>query len=212
MNALEQSLEARVPQTFSPGDDPGEVAVRIANAAYLQKGYPFEPAYLKAVGSNYGPVLNEVDFGPDPDAIAHQINAFVAQATNDRITKLIDDGVIDPATVLALVNALYLKASWLHTFDKTSTSDSNFTRLDGAVVKASMMHGTSDSSASGDGWIGASKSYVGGLSAQFILPDEGRFDEIAADLGRVFSDYDRTRRGRRARSAPVRASIRRRAH
>jgi serpin B len=190
MNALEQTLEARVPQTFSPGDDPGEVVVRIANAAYLQKGYPFEPAYLEAVGANYGPVLNEVDFAPDPDAIAHQINAFVAAATNDKITKLIDDGVIQPATVLALVNALYLKASWLQTFDKTSTVDENFTRLDGAVLKVPMMHGTSDSSASGDGWIGATKSYVGGLSAQFILPDEGRFEEIAGDLGRVLSDYD----------------------
>ncbi len=190
MNALEQALESRVPQVFSPGDDPGEVVVRIANAAYLQKGYPFEPAYLETVGANYGPVLNEVDFEPDPDAIAHQINAFVAAATNDKITKLIDDGVIRPETVLALVNALYLKASWLQSFEKTLTADEAFTRLDGTDVKVPMMHGRSDSSASGDGWIGATKSYVGGLSAQFILPDEGRFDEVAADLGRVFSDYD----------------------
>ncbi|HEX2783229.1 MAG TPA: serpin family protein [Ilumatobacteraceae bacterium] len=193
MNALEQALEARVPQVFSPGDDPGEVVVRIANAAYLQKGYPFEPAYLETVGSNYGPVLNEVDFEPDPDAIAHQINAFVAEATNDKITKLIDDGVIRRETVLALVNALYLKASWLQTFDKTTTADETFTRLDGTEVKVSMMHGSSDSSASGDGWIGATKSYVGGLTAQFILPSEGRFDEIAGDLGRVFSEYDANR-------------------
>jgi serine protease inhibitor len=62
MNALEKNLESRVPQAFASGDNPGEVTVRIANAAYLQKGYPFEPAYLQTVGSNYGPVLNEVDF------------------------------------------------------------------------------------------------------------------------------------------------------
>ena len=190
MNALAQALEARVPQVFSPGDNPGEVVVRIANAAYLQKGYPFEPAYLQTVGSNYGPVLNEVDFQPDPDAIAHEINAFVAQATNDKITKLIDDGVIRPETVLALVNALYLKASWLQTFQKELTVDQTFTGLDGVGQKVPMMHGRGDSSASGDGWIGATKSYVGGLTAQFILPDEGRFDEVAADLGQVFSDYD----------------------
>ena len=129
MNALEQDLESRLPTVFSPGDDPGEITMRIANAAYLQKGYPFEPAYLETVGSNYGPVLNEVDFIVDPDAVAHQINAFVAGATNDRIPHLIADGAIDPLTVLALVNALYMKASWITTFDAAATKDQSFTEF-----------------------------------------------------------------------------------
>mgnify|MGYP006049151255 FL=1 len=68
--------------------------IRLANAAYLQQGYPFQPAYLETIGANYGPALNEVDFGPDPDAVAHAINAFVADATNDRIPHLVADGVI----------------------------------------------------------------------------------------------------------------------
>jgi serpin B len=190
MNALQQNLEARLPTTFSADDDPGEVTVRVANAAYLQKGYPFEAAYLETVGANYGPVLNEVDFGADPDAVAHQINAFVADATNDRIPHLIADGAIDPLTVLALVNALYMKASWLTTFDDTATKDQAFTGLDGTSKTVQMMHGGSDSSSAGDGWVGAKKTYTGGLTAQFILPDEGRFDEIAADLIQVFADYD----------------------
>ena len=189
MNALQRDLEARAPTAFSPGDDPGEVLMRIANAAYLQHGYPFEPAYLQTVGSNYGPVLNEVDFSADPDAVAHAINAFVAEATNDRIPNLVADGAIRLETVLALVNALYLKASWLGTFDESATKDQPFTGLDGATPTVPMMHGGSDSSASGDGWIGATKTYTGGLTAQFILPDEGRFDEIATDLGRVFAEY-----------------------
>jgi serpin B len=189
MNALEQNLESRVPMASNPGEDPGEITMRIADAAYLQKGYPFEPAYLEAVGLNYGPVLNEVDFSTDPDAVAHQINAFVADATNGRIPQLVDDGVIDPLTVLALVNALYLKASWLGPFDAASTRDQTFTGLDGSQHTVPMMNGGSDSSAAGNGWIGATKSYVGGLSAQFILPDEGNFDEIANDLDRVWTEY-----------------------
>jgi serpin B len=52
-----------------------------------------------------------------------------------------------------------------------------------------MMNGGSDSSAAGDGWIGATKSYVGGLSAQFILPDKGNFDEVANNLERVWTEY-----------------------
>jgi serpin B len=191
MNALQESLQTRRPTTVSDGD-PGEVLMRIANAAYLQRGYPFEPAYLHAIGSNYGPVLNEVDFAADPDAVAHAINAFVAEATNDRIPHLVADGVTRPETVLALVNALYLKASWLGTFDESATSDQSFTGLDSVEQTVPMMHGSSDSSARGDGWVGATKTYTGGLTAQFILPDEGRFDEIATDLDRVFTEYTAT--------------------
>lgn len=193
MNALERDLEARVPEEFNEEDDPGEVTVRIANGAYLQQGYPFEDDYLEAVGSNYGPVLREVDFAPDPDAVAHEINDFVADATNDQIVDLLADGAIRPDTVLALVNALYMKASWLETFDGAATTESPFTLLDGSEVEVPLMVDRSDASASGDGWVGATKSYVGNLSAQFILPDEGRFDEIAARLPEVLAEFDENR-------------------
>lgn len=200
MNALEQDLEARTPDpvTNDLGDqkqDPGEVAIRLANAAYLQQGYPFQPAYLETIGANYGPALNEVDFQPDPDAVAHAINAFVADATNDHIPQLVADGVITPDTVLALVNALYLKASWLDPFEATATADGSFTRADGTTVTTPMMHGASGASSQGEGWRGAEKVYVGGLAVQLILPDEGRFDDVAANLAPVFADFDANRTG-----------------
>lgn len=170
--------------------------MRIANAGYLQHDYPFQPAYLDAIGADYGPVLNTVDFSVDPDAVAHDINAFVADATDDQIRDLIADGVIPPVTVLALVNALAMKASWLETFDPAATTDATFTRLDDTTLTVPMMNGTSSSSARGNGWIGATKTYVGGLTAQFILPDAGRFDDVAANLPAVFDEYDANRTGR----------------
>jgi serpin B len=189
MNALEQDLETRTPGTFGEDSDPGQVTVNVANAAFLQRGYPFEQGYLDAVGTNYGPGLREVDFAPDPDLVAHQINDFVADATNDQIVDLIADGTIRPETVLALVNALYLKASWLAPFNEAATADRPFTLLDGTTVDVALMNGFGTSSAAGNGWVGATKSYVGGLSAQFILPDEGRFDEVAGNLSAVLADY-----------------------
>lgn len=193
MNALEQDLEARQidPATDGGGgDDPAEVTIRLANAAYVQRGYPFEPAYLETIGANYGPVLDEVDYQADPDAVAHAINAFVADATNDHITELLADGQLTRDTVLTLVNALYLKASWQDAFNDGATADRPFTRADGTEVAVPMMQGTSSVSADGDGWRAAGKDYVGGLAVQFILPDEGRFDEVAADLGPVIAAID----------------------
>jgi serpin B len=64
------------------------------------------------------------------------------------------------------------------------------------------MQGQSSSSARGDGWIGATRSYVGELTAQFILPDEGRFDEIADNVASVFADYEANRTSGAAFAVP----------
>lgn len=193
VNGLEQDLESRTPGRFGDDDDPGEVTLEIANAAYMQDGYPFRATYLETIGSFYGPVLRQVDFGSDPDGVAHEINDFVADATNDKIVDLIADGTIEPDTVLALVNALYLRASWLEPFDTASTIDAPFTLLDGSEIETTMMNGQSSASAAGDGWVAATKSYVGGLSAEFILPDEGRFDDVASNLTAVLEDIEQHR-------------------
>lgn len=189
MNALEQDLEARVPWDFGDGSDAGELTLRIANAAYLQQGYPFEAEYLDTIGSNYGSALNEVDFRPNPDGVAHEINSWVAEQTEQRITDLIADGVLTPDHVFALVNALYMNASWLEPFPLAGTRNESFTLLDGTDIEVPMMRDQSGSSSSGDGWVGATKAYTGGLYIQFVLPDEGRFDEIADNFDTVLDDY-----------------------
>ena len=193
MNALEQSLETRTPDDALPDEDPGELEVAIANEAYVQRGYPFEPAYLDTIGRHYGSVLHAVDFAADPDAVADQINASVAETTRDRIPELIPDGTIDPATVLALVNALYLKASWQSAFEAGATAPGPFTLADGTEIEVARMEGFGDTSVAGDGWIGATKALTGGLAVQFILPDPDRFDEIEGRLDDVFAEYDERR-------------------
>lgn len=191
MNALEQDLEARGPApAHNEGEAAGELTLSVAKAAYLQIGYPFNQSYVDAVTTAYGAVLNGVDFSTHPDGVAHAINDYVAIETRDRITALVPDGALTVETVLALVNALYLKSSWLSTFDADATEDGTFTLLDGGKTSVPLMHGYGDSSARGERWVGATKSYVGGLSAQFILPDEGHFDEAAADLADIFAEYD----------------------
>jgi serpin B len=193
MSALEQSLEARQPEpvdpSFGEGQAPGELLVRIANAAFLQPGYPFRVDYLDAVGTNYGAVLEELDFAADQAAAAERINDFIADATDDRITDLVPPEAIEEDTVLALVNALLLQASWQSEFDAARTvDDATFTRVDGTTVTVPMMQGGSSRSGSGDGWVGASKQLIGGLGFEAVLPDEGRFDEIAGRYADVVTD------------------------
>lgn len=194
MNALEQSIEARIAELpFEGADDeqdPGEFHANIANGAFIQPGYPFRGDYLDAIGSNYGAVIEELDFLADQAAAAERINAFIAEATDDRITDLVSADDIDPATVLALVNALVLQASWQTTFDESATEDGDFTLLDGSTISVPLMDGRGDRSGSGDGWVAASKSLVGDIAFEVVLPDEGRFDEVADRIDTVFADFD----------------------
>jgi serpin B len=189
MNALEQALENRELPDYGDDNDAGELTLRIANAAYLQAGYPFESTYLEVIGSNYGPVLNEVDFMADTEDVRQEINGWVSDQTNERILELIPEDSLKPETVLALVNALYLNASWFEPFDEASTVDETFTRLDGTGVDVPLMQGSGSTSSQGDGWVGATKSYTGGMSIQFILPDEGEFEQVADNLRSIIAAY-----------------------
>jgi serpin B len=196
MSALEQSLEARVaelPYADPSGDqDPGEIHVNVADAAFVRPGYPLRADYLDLIGTTYGAVLEELDFRADQAAAADRINGFVAAATDDRITDLVRATDIDPDAVLVLVDALLLRASWQHEFDPAATVDDDFTRVDGSTVEVPLMSGRGDASGRGDGWVAATKQLVGNVRLEVVLPDAGRFDEIAGRLDEVLDAYGRS--------------------
>ena len=105
--------------------------------------------------------------------------------------------------MLTLVNALYLKVSWERCSTDGTDEDHDFTRLDGSTVAVPLMVGN-PTAPPGDGWVGASKRYVGGLAVQFVLPDEGRFDEVAAASATRSPCSPRTARRRLAVGPTVR--------
>lgn len=189
MTALRASLEsASTPAKQGNDYDPGELQIAIANATYLQGGYPIRPSYLADLGKYYGPGLKTVDFAHHGKEAVADINKFISDGTRGKIDKVLDD--VSPDTVLALVNALYLKASWLTPFPDGGTKREPFTRRDGRQVTADLMHGASDASTSGEGWVAARKYYSERLAADFVLPAAGKFDDVAAHLADVFPRLD----------------------
>ena len=70
-----------------------------------------------------------------------------------------------------------------------ATSDDEFSLIDGSTVTLPLMHGSGDRSGRGDGWVAASKQLMGGVRLDVVLPDEGRFDEVADALAAVLAEY-----------------------
>jgi len=153
----------------------GDVELHVANSLWRQRNYPFLESFLSLTGAHYGASVTPVDFSRSPDEARRTINRWVEARTRERIRDLIRPGDLDPATVLALVNAIYFKGSWARRFDPAKTHEDRFLLPGGGTARVQMME------QQGDFMYGESEQaqvlelpYEGGdLSMFVILPREG---------------------------------------
>lgn len=157
------------------GSGTSQVRLSVANSLWGQSGTEFEQAFLDLLSGEYGAGLEVVDYVADADAARRAINQWVADATADRITELIAEGVLTRDTRLTLVNAVYLKANWWNVFDPAATEPEPFVTAAGTPVEVQMMHQTDEMPyAQGEGWRAVDVPYVfGDLSLTVVVPDEG---------------------------------------
>jgi serpin B len=166
LDALDRSLAA------IPG-------LRIADALYGQKSYPFRSAFLDLLGRYYGARMHTVDFERAADQARGEINRWVSEHTRGKIPELLPAGALDALTRLVLVNAVYLKASWQLPFDSLQTFGAEFYAPGGAVTVPTMHETGSLGYRRGHGYQAIELPYSGGrLVFDILLPDPGRLDEL----------------------------------
>lgn len=196
--------------TWREDDVERQLALRIANLAFAQRGYTLEPAYLDRIGRTLGSGLGLVDYVADSDGARDAINGWVSRQTLGRIPQLLAPPNVTAATRLVLVNAVYLKAAWTLPFAAEATTPHAFTLSDGTRTSVPTMELYGDQDvvlASGDGWRATELSYLGAdgshpLSMTLIVPaDLATFEASATPqtLGAV----ERAIAAQRARLATV---------
>jgi serpin B len=206
LNALERALTSRNAMWQDESLDPPtrELALRIANTAFAQRGWKIEQPYLEQIGSTFGAGVRLVDYVADYEAARKTINAWVSDQTKKRIPELIPAGILNDLTRLVLVNAIYLKAAWENEFSKGATEPKPFTRLDGSLVKVPTMQqwgGQTIPYARGNGWQATELRYRGAdwstpLAMTLILPDDlSSFESklTASQLGRITATLESER-------------------
>lgn len=188
LNALEAALGARNGTFQNISNKDAEVILRIANAPFAQRDYPWRPEYLDALATRFGVGVRLVDYMTDVEGARREINAWVEEQTEERIPELLEPGILNELTRLVLVNAIYLKAPWFKPFNAEATTDAPFHRLDGSTVTVPTMRGTGGFSyADGDGWWAVELPYAGrDLAMTIIVPDDLGAFEASLD-GAVFS-------------------------
>lgn len=182
-NSLDTSLNA-----YSQGEDAFQL--NIANAIWGQAGYEFLPEYLDLLAEQYGAGLRTLDFAEDPEGAAEAINAWVSEETEGKIEDLVSPGLLNSFVRLVLTNAIYFNGQWLLQFEEEATQDEGFSLLDGSKVQVPMMSQTdSFDYGQGDGYQAIKLPYQGApVSMLFILPEEGRFEEVEGRFSPALMD------------------------
>jgi serpin B len=141
------------------------------------------------LAEHYDTGMFVADFAGDSEGSRAAINDWVLDQTEDRIDELLPPGSIFPEVILVLVNAIYFKASWLEPFEPERTASATF-HGSSSDVEVDMMHANSEYPyADGDGWQALALPYISpAVRMLFVLPADGRFDEIEAGLDRAFVD------------------------
>jgi serpin B len=164
---LQSSISAE--QLAAAGDDPEAPTLEIANGLFVQQGFSLREPFLSGVQRSFGAAPQTVDFGGGGASAVEAINTWVSEHTRGLIPQIL--GSVPPATVLALANAIYLKAAWSYPFKASATTSSLF---HGQHRAASMpfMHQTEKLPYShGKGYVAVELPYQAStLSLLIVLP------------------------------------------
>jgi serine protease inhibitor len=169
------------------GLDP-KVEFGLGNSVWARLGYPFYDDFYDRVRTYFDARLEELDFD-DPGAV-DVINDWVADATRDRITELLDG--IPSDAVMYLINAVYFNGEWVNGFDPESTLQRPFQRVDGTTVDVDMMSVEAGFRfVHADGADVVDLPYGGGaFTAVAVLPTSGSLNELARTLdAAIWADW-----------------------
>jgi serpin B len=151
------------------------VTSTLANAVWLQSGFPFQDGYLKDSRRIFSSEPHHVNFG-EPEKARVAINQWVSLKTDKLVSSLLPQGALSQKSTCVLVNALSFKSAWLHPFDKGATEDRDFWTSPSASFKVPMMSSAKSMGYFEDGaWQGVQLRYQG-LDFMFVIlvPKEKR--------------------------------------
>jgi serine protease inhibitor len=113
-----------------------KVKINNANSIWYRTGFSVLPDFLDINNSFFGAEVRDKDLS-NPTSLT-EINKWIEDKTEGKIKDVLK--VLDPQTVMLLINAIYFKAQWKYEFDINETKVEKFNLENGNQVNVSMMH------------------------------------------------------------------------
>lgn len=114
------------------------VSLASANRLFVNDRFTVLQNVRKKAKRYFGADISLKDF-TRPKASAFVMNRWVSKQTNGKIKNLIEDDMIDDATVMFIINAVYFKATWERQFSPKLTSKQNFLLPNNKTIAVDMM-------------------------------------------------------------------------
>lgn len=177
------STDVRMANGDAAGDDMIDLAV--SNAAWV-RGDTRLNRYARTAIETWFDATVEVLSDDAPEA---QINAWVAEATRERITQLVDR--VPRGGGLVLTNAVAFDGRWRFPFDPEATTDQPFLAVGGAEPSVPMMHAEARTLTyrNGDGLRAVELPFGGGSFRLTLVTHEERTAEDAGRLLTIDPDW-----------------------
>ncbi|XP_053142058.1 alpha-1-antitrypsin-like [Hemicordylus capensis] len=167
-----------------------QAQVSIGNALLISDSFEVSSTFLEDVKTWYKAKAFSVNFG-NPTLVKKQINAYVKRKTHGKIPHAYED--LGGNSVMVILNYIYFKGSWEMPFDPASTREEDFFVDSATTIKVNMMFQTGGYRVLHDERLSCSvvqMPYKGDATAWFILPDDGKLNDVEASLGKeTFSNW-----------------------
>ncbi|XP_006240581.2 serine protease inhibitor A3F-like [Rattus norvegicus] len=177
---IHQGYEHLLQRLNLPGD---QVQISTGSALFIKKHLQILAEFQEKARALYQAEAFSTDF-QQPHEAKKLINDYVRKQTQGKIKELIS--VLDKKTSMVLVNYIYFKGKWKMPFDPHDTFQSEFYLDEKKSVKVPMMKIEKLTTPYfRDEELSCSVlelKYTGNASALFILPDQGRMQQVEASL------------------------------
>ncbi|XP_013202974.1 serine protease inhibitor A3N-like [Microtus ochrogaster] len=160
-----------------------QVQINIGSTMFVEKHLQILAEFKEKARALYQAEASSVDF-QQPHEVKNLINDYVRKQTHGKIKDLVSG--LDKSALMVLVNYIYFKGKWRMPFNPQRTRESNFYLDNKRTVKVPMMH---------DKFLTipyfrdeelfctvVELKYRGNASALFILPDQGKMQQVEASL------------------------------
>jgi len=117
------------------------VKLHTANSLWFEKDFVVKESFTDTVENLYSASIFNKDF--KKLETVNEINNWVSNATEQKITKVIDKQALSDSVML-LISAIYFKGQWKEKFKEENTKEDDFFLMDESIKKVQMMQITRD--------------------------------------------------------------------
>ncbi|XP_003787063.1 plasma serine protease inhibitor [Otolemur garnettii] len=181
--SLEEEMHRAFQQLLQELNQPRDASqLSLGNALFTHPLVNVHDAFLSATKTMYLADVFSTNFG-DPAGAQKQINDYVAKQTKGKIVDLIQN--LDSTTIMVMVNYIFFKAKWEISFSHKNTHEQDFHVTPETVVRVPMMNSEDQYYYLLDRNLSCKVvgvPYQGNATALFILPSEGKMEQVENGL------------------------------